>query len=605
MGRECLHREELLARGNRLLDECSRTFSGSRNTERRGPLLAWKRPASGWIKVNVDAAVNALDQRAFVGGVYRDSDGAWLHGFSRNIGRCSVVLAELWAILEALRRAWEKGYRFVVLESDCADAVRMILGSSEVFVGHALVAAIQSYIRRDWQLSISWIPRACNVCADRLVAFGRGQIEAVVDYTVPPTELLDLVMEEAMVSAFPPVEPASQPARHRALNNAKSPCPLPQRFDCNVGILFQEPVNSRRSVNCLSVASSDGLSEAIAEQKGNFQVEHETATVRAPLATLNNGISKYEFANGCSDTGLALVSMKDEMDENGECTSSSVVAAEVVREDLSEKDVCYHILQSQGNDDEVGPSRTCVNEEIRTTGGDSSCSRLCKTCGCSGTVQKMLICDSCEEAFHVRCCTPRIKKLPIGDWYCFSCMKNKRIMLKEATTSNASSITGGMGRCRDVSLEGEFTPIELMLRDTEPHRTSVRIGKGYQAEVPDWSGPIDNDVDTIGEPLELDPSEDTDFHELNCNKLNKLGLIGNWLQCRGFIEGVGGNSGTICGKWRWAPLFEVQTDNWECFCSFQWDPSHADCSIPQELETDEVLKQLKYVEMLRPRLSAE
>ncbi|KAL4366843.1 hypothetical protein GQ457_05G033400 [Hibiscus cannabinus] len=400
----------------------------------------------------------------------------------------------------------------------------------------------------------------------------------------------------------------------------------------------QEPVNSRRSADCLSVASSDGLSEAIVEQKGNFQVEHETATVRAPVATPNNGISKYEFANGCSgvcgqssddvhkivvrktvdvdsindscsssksDMGLALVSMKDEMDENGECTSSSVVAAEVVREDLSEKDVCHHILQSQGNDDEVGPSRTCVNEEIRTTGGDSSCSRLCETCGCSGTVQKMLICDSCEEAFHVRCCTPRIKKLPIGDWYCFSCMKNKRIMLKEATTSNASSITGGMGRCRDVSLEGEFTPVELMLRDTEPHRTSVRIGKGYQAEVPDWSGPIDNDVDTIGEPLELDPSEDTDFHELNCNKLNKLGLIGNWLQCRGFVEGVGSNSGTICGKWRWAPLFEVQTDNWECFCSFQWDPSHADCSIPQELETDEVLKQLKYVEMLRPRLSAE
>ncbi|KAL4279937.1 hypothetical protein GQ457_03G021630 [Hibiscus cannabinus] len=172
MGSECMHWEELLARGNRLLDECSRTFSGSRNTERRGPLLAWKRPASGWIKVNVDAAVNALDQRAFIGG----------------------------AILETLRRAWEKGYRFVVLESDCADAVRMILGSSEVFVGHALVAAIQSFIRRDWQLSISRIPRDCNVCADRLAALGRGQTEAVVDYAVPPTELLDLVMEEAMFS---------------------------------------------------------------------------------------------------------------------------------------------------------------------------------------------------------------------------------------------------------------------------------------------------------------------------------------------------------------------------------------------------------------------
>ncbi|KAK9015039.1 hypothetical protein V6N11_006169 [Hibiscus sabdariffa] len=464
-----------------------------------------------------------------------------------------------------------------------------------------------------------------------------------------------------------------QAGRHRALNNTKTPCPLPQRFDCNFGNLFQmppkrdntsqsgckeaedpglplpitgsqqssEPVNSRRSGDCLSVVSSDALSEAILEQRGISQDGHETATVRAPVETLDCSrgprILKYEFANGCSggygrssddvhktvvqksidvdsindscsssksNMELALVSMKDEMDENGEC-SSSVIAAEVVKEDLSEKDVCHHTIWIQGNDDEVGPSRTFVNEEIRTTGGGSSCSRLCKICSRSGTVQKMLICDSCEEAFHLRCCTPRIKKLPIDDWYCTSCMKKKRIMLKEATASKASSITGGMGRCRDVSPEGELSPIELMLRDTEPHRSSVRVGKGYQAEVPDWSGPIDNDVDTIGEPLNLDPSEYTDFHESNCNKLNKLSLIGNWLQCREFVESVGGNNGTICGKWRRAPLSEVQSDNWECFCSFQWDPSHADCSVPQELETDEVLKQLKYVEMLRPQLSAE
>lgn len=30
-----------------------------------------------------------------------------------------------------------------------------------------------------------------------------------------------------------------------------------------------------------------------------------------------------------------------------------------------------------------------------------------------------------------------------------------------------------------------------------------------------------------------------------------------------------------------APLFEVQTDNWECFCAIPWDPAHADCAVPQ------------------------
>jgi len=30
-----------------------------------------------------------------------------------------------------------------------------------------------------------------------------------------------------------------------------------------------------------------------------------------------------------------------------------------------------------------------------------------------------------------------------------------------------------------------------------------------------------------------------------------------------------------------APFFEVQTDVWECFCAIHWDPSHADCAVPQ------------------------
>jgi hypothetical protein len=29
-----------------------------------------------------------------------------------------------------------------------------------------------------------------------------------------------------------------------------------------------------------------------------------------------------------------------------------------------------------------------------------------------------------------------------------------------------------------------------MLTDTEPYTGGVRVGKGFQVEVPDWSGPI-------------------------------------------------------------------------------------------------------------------
>ncbi|GMI80300.1 hypothetical protein HRI_001699300 [Hibiscus trionum] len=242
------------------------------------------------------------------------------------------------------------------------------------------------------------------------------------------------------------------------------------------------------------------------ERDGVSHVEHRNVAVGdavMPLACSRepHGL-KYEFANGCSgvddhsfdhvhktvmqktidvdsindgrslsksNMDLLLASTKGEVDGNGECTSSSLI--------------WLPVLQKQTNVEEIGLSRACANEEIGISGG-SSCSRLCNICGRSGTAQKMLICDSCEEPFHMRCCNPKIKKIPVDEWYCVSCMKKKRIMLKEII-ARSSSITGGMGR---------GSPIELMLRDAKPYRTSLRIGKGFQAEVPDWSGPIDKYV---------------------------------------------------------------------------------------------------------------
>ncbi|KAL9318093.1 hypothetical protein ACSQ67_014610 [Phaseolus vulgaris] len=104
---------------------------------------------------------------------------------------------------------------------------------------------------------------------------------------------------------------------------------------------------------------------------------------------------------------------------------------------------------------------------------------------------------------------------------------------------------------------GEANPILLMLRDSVPHTTAVRVGKGFQAEVLDWSSPMKG-----------------------------FGVI-ELVLMEGSMEFNG--QGTF---------FEVQTDVCECFCAIHWDPSHADCAVPQELETDQVLKQLKYVEVV-------
>ncbi|KAF3502075.1 hypothetical protein F2Q69_00040594 [Brassica cretica] len=200
-------------------------------------------------------------------------------------------------------------------------------------------------------------------------------------------------------------------------------------------------------------------------------------------------------------------------------------------------------------------SKTGENDaDSDTDGSSSSPFRRCKRCDKAGTVEKMLICDECEEAYHTRCCGVRMKEVAeIDDWLCRSCLKEK---------SSRTKIKGRISR-------------ERKWRVSEPFVIGVRVGKEFQADVPDWSGPTMSDTSFVGEPLEIDQSEY--MHDLNKAKNGKKPPSPvNWLQCR-----EEDSNGDICGKWRRAPRSEVQTNDWECFCCVFWDPSHADCAVPQ------------------------
>ncbi|KAK8538214.1 hypothetical protein V6N12_044349 [Hibiscus sabdariffa] len=61
-----------------------------------------------------------------VGGVIRDSNGLWVVGFSKYFGRCSVIEAEFWAVLEVLQNALRMRAMRIVLESDNSDVVNIL-----------------------------------------------------------------------------------------------------------------------------------------------------------------------------------------------------------------------------------------------------------------------------------------------------------------------------------------------------------------------------------------------------------------------------------------------------------------------------------------------
>ncbi|KAI4354034.1 hypothetical protein L6164_002934 [Bauhinia variegata] len=397
------------------------------------------------------------------------------------------------------------------------------------------------------------------------------------------------------------------------------------RKDSTAPLLKLEPVNVQRCINFTSIIGSCAHLSSAEDQPAGSEIKHEIGTVKDPVAPaalydrapyFSNQDSKNQCLLGedgdgatknslkknlgidsvndsCStsksNVDLASDSIETERNETGECSSSSVIAMDVMREDQSEKDFCINILRSYGLLGGAFPTDNGASEGDAVTAGKSCCRRSCKICSQFAGSLKMLICDHCEEAYHPACWNPRWKKkLPLDEWFCNSCLIKKRKILSETITRSSPGINSELGGT-----------ILSTLKDTEPYTTKVRIGKGFQAEVPEWLGPISSDYD-VAEPSEIDCSEISFLKDENFTKPASHSAIGNWLQCR---EVMDRSNGTICGKWRRAPIFEVQADDWECFCAIHWDPAHADCAAPQEMETDQVLKQLKYIEMLRPRLT--
>ncbi|KXG40279.1 uncharacterized protein LOC110431557 isoform X2 [Sorghum bicolor] len=272
-----------------------------------------------------------------------------------------------------------------------------------------------------------------------------------------------------------------------------------------------------------------------------------------------------------------------------EYSSSNIALTESITEHVSPRDLCIAILIKDGL---INESRKKMTHKEEFTDNDANPLLACNNCGCLEHSWKMLICDSCEAAFHLSCCIPCIKGLPTDEWYCAPCLCKKPKSLYGKLSE------GRIKPSRNTNPRPHgMSHIEYMLKDAEPYVTGVRIGRDFQAEVPEWSGPSSSDG-YFDEPCEFGSAELTTFNL--CKMSNRShSSIGNWIQCREILNPGDSDKQVVCGKWRRAPLYVVQSDDWDCFCCLLWDPAHADCAVPQELKTSEVLKQLKFVNMLK------
>ncbi|CAN1143560.1 Putative ribonuclease H protein At1g65750, partial [Linum perenne] len=135
--------------------------------------IAWEPGEEGWVVLNTDGSVLADCSKAAAGGLIRSADGRCLSAFYINLGRCSIMRAELRGVIEGLQRAWGNGFRKVDARVDSQAILSLIRANNLEEHQHGVeVAALRELLERDWEVTITHTYREGNSAADYLADLG-------------------------------------------------------------------------------------------------------------------------------------------------------------------------------------------------------------------------------------------------------------------------------------------------------------------------------------------------------------------------------------------------------------------------------------------------
>ena len=78
--------------------------------------------------------------------------------------------------------------------------------------------------------------------------------------------------------------------------------------------------------------------------------------------------------------------------------------------------------------------------------------KVCFKCGCQKCGGKqdhnlILLCDDCDDEYHVFCVDPPLKSIPTGDWFCVKCeAKRERAEKRRLAKEQAAAQVPGLGQ---------------------------------------------------------------------------------------------------------------------------------------------------------------
>ncbi|KAF2283866.1 hypothetical protein GH714_016657 [Hevea brasiliensis] len=159
--------------------------------------VRWTCPPDNVFKLNTDGSLPNSGGIACGGGLIRDSNGRWIKGFKAVFGKTSILVAELWYILEGMKLAKSLRLKDIIVESGNLIAVQILKGVLQP-AGAVLsvVSAIQFILTPDWKVTFSHVLHDVNYVADWLAGHLHTHDFGVEVLDTPPADLVPWLMHD-------------------------------------------------------------------------------------------------------------------------------------------------------------------------------------------------------------------------------------------------------------------------------------------------------------------------------------------------------------------------------------------------------------------------
>ena len=160
-------------------------------TMRLPRLVQQEWPRGDIVKLNVDGTSRGNPSRARFGSLARNVEGIFLFGFQGYFGIYGNLLMKLIETRQRLFIAQQRGFCKVACETDSMEVLHLI--KEHVDLGHlfhSVVPDIKQLLQKAWEISVSYILREANMCADWLAKASSAKNRNIVVWEIPPLGLM-------------------------------------------------------------------------------------------------------------------------------------------------------------------------------------------------------------------------------------------------------------------------------------------------------------------------------------------------------------------------------------------------------------------------------